>query len=156
MRAGRPHGDDRHFERCTPPPAHEQAARLHIPLDTAAIDGDQDRALDLMLLPFPDADISTPAAWVRPNRGRADANGEDLDGHRPSSLSEAARDTGVAIAAILLRTALDRRGHGALRAELVSPSGAAGYGSEPEANGVPSVDRRQGPAALGTHPAAEE
>ncbi len=109
-----------------------------------------------MLLPFPDADIPAPAARVRPNRVEANANGEDPDGHRPLSLSEAARDTGVAIAAILLRTALDRRGHGALRAELVSPSGAAGYGSEPEANGVPSVDRGQGPAALGTQSAAEE
>ncbi len=109
-----------------------------------------------MLLPFPDADIPAPAARVRPNRVEANANGEDPDGHRPLSLSEAARDTGVAIAAVLLRSALDRRGCGAPRSELVSLSGAAGYRSDPQSKGVPSVDRGQGPAALGTQSAAEE
>lgn len=128
---------------------------MHVRFDAAAIDGDENGALDLMLRPFPATGISAPAARARPVQRSSEANGEDLDGHGPLSLSEAARDTGVAIAAILLRAALDRRGHGARRSKSVSPSGAVGYGSEPQPEGLPGADRGRCPAAPRPRCAAE-
>ncbi len=96
----------------------------------AAMDGDQEMGRDLVLAPHCAPGIHVPISRVRLDRGRVEAHGENLDS--PLPLGEAARDTGVAIAEILLRAALDRCDQDTPHVDLVAPRDAARRSSEPQ------------------------
>ncbi len=111
----------------------------------AAMDGDQEMVRDLVLVPHCAPGIHVPISRVRLDRGRVEANGENLDS--PLPLGEAARDTGVAIAEILLRAALDRCDQDTPYLDLMAPPDAARRSSEPQPFGSRGGGRRWNPAA---------